>query len=323
MTGNISLPIRPSNAGLAAQQAAGATIIVTDVTMARVAHWPASQRLLYYCPSIAEIPICRPKAQSLGLGLALYQDQRGYDLSVWSQLRVGDVLCPQFYRQQHETDGQFDSFMRAEYAELSAGGHYPVLPVLGVHWRVAPGGVKTIGTYEIVCGVILASRAAHDQQWPGALIFRHFPPGAPSDVPDEVWPYLDRWGSGITSLWRPPAPIVPPVVPTDLLLLKGFPMTGPFCLSKSQLATIDGQTVAIIDVVDAGGGKGVFLTEPLPDCTKGGAPMPPGKAVLGVDPTGKIVGCPVDYRPLGGWQWGRVSGNAFIINGNYSFYLVS
>jgi len=209
----VSLPVRPSDLGLAVLRAAGETIIVTDDTYARVTGWPAPQRLLYYCPSIAAIPTCRQMAQSLGLGLALYQDQRGYDLSVWSQLRVGDVLCPQCYRQQGETDGQFDSFMRAEYAELSAGEHYPVLPVLGVHWRVAPGGVKTISTYEIVCGVILASRAAHDQGWPGCLIFRHFATGAPSDVPDEVWPYLDRWGSGITSLWRPPAPL-PPVPPT-------------------------------------------------------------------------------------------------------------
>jgi len=207
------LPIRPSDASLTALQAAGATIIVTDDTMARVAGWPASQRLLYYCDSIAAIQTCRQKAAALGLGLALYQDQRGYDLSMWGSLRVGDVLCPQFYRQQHETDGQFDSFMRAEYAELSAGGHYPVLPVLGVHWRVGPGAIKTISTYEIVCGVILASRAAKDQQWPGCLIFRHFPPGAPSDVPDEVWPYLDRWGSGITSLWRPPAPMPIPTSP--------------------------------------------------------------------------------------------------------------
>lgn len=143
--------------------------------------------------SAADIQAARAVGKRRQRGLVIYQDAYPMRGSVMDLAEPGDLLTPQVYRDQGEDIGHYRMRLRTAFADAAVVGE--PWPTVNIHQRYS-GTTPTLSVREVVEGFVTACQVAQEQGWPGMLLFRV---GTP-DVPEEIYPYIERFMSGITGM---------------------------------------------------------------------------------------------------------------------------
>lgn len=134
-----------------------------------------------------------------------------------------DIASPRCFRNEDEPLWSYDRRMRDEYLrvknQLPTGAE--CWPTVNIHQRYS-GATPTLTVKEVVQGFIAACWRAKADSWPGMVLFRV----GTSDVPPEIFPYVERFLSGITGV--PKARIIPETPEESDMASRGKRLPEPF-----------------------------------------------------------------------------------------------
>jgi hypothetical protein len=196
--GNLTIPVRPTSFEFQ-------TPVVCPVEhLGRIAPDKIWAVYAQYGGDDAGVPVIvdnQAVAKLQNRALVVYQDYRGLSAEVVKALKGGIISTP-FYRDRGESLDAFKSRCRRDYEARNGANLWPCV---GIHKRV-----DWLSEVEVAEAFVACCELAHDQQWPGMLMFA----SGRVDVPVGVLrPYLSRLASGAKPAARPGStPVTPPVI---------------------------------------------------------------------------------------------------------------
>jgi hypothetical protein len=187
--GNLELPIRPW-AGHIFQSPVIATTddesFVHDDVL-----WAIYSGESQDVPAEQAIQAARIIGSKRKRGLTVYQDSYPMRDSLMALSEDGDILTPQVFRNAGEDIGHYRTRLRSAFMDGSI--FRETWPTINIHQRYS-GDQPTLSVRDVVEGFVTATQIAHEMGWPGMVLFRV----GTTDVPEDIWPYVDRFMSGIT-----------------------------------------------------------------------------------------------------------------------------
>lgn len=131
-------------------------------------------------------------------GLSIYQDSYPMRDSVMDLSEDKDILTPQVFRNENEPLDSYRSRLRKQFIDCSIVRE--TWETVNIHRRYAdngtPQGRPTLSKSEVCWGVVTAMQVWAEMGANGGILFR----AGTSDVPDEVWKYIEKFRSGITGV---------------------------------------------------------------------------------------------------------------------------